>query len=75
MPRYYIGIREVHVSHRLVQAENANQAVELAGDTPEEFLEYSHTLDKETWTTEEIPSEKSSLSNTHYQVGGDHIGG
>ena len=50
--KYTVLIREVHVSHRLVEADSEKEAIEKAGDSDEVYLEYSHTLDKSTWTVE-----------------------
>lgn len=55
MPVYYVGIREVHVSTRQVIAASPEEAMELAGDSEEVMCEYSHTLDKETWSVERDP--------------------
>lgn len=50
---YRVGIREVHVSYRLVWAKDEEEALELAGDQgEEEIVEYSHTLSKDNWTVE-----------------------
>lgn len=54
MPKFNVLIREVHVSHREVEAETEAEAMKLAEDAEEHFLEYSHTLDRETWTVEKI---------------------
>jgi hypothetical protein len=45
--RYTISIREVHVSHRQVEAGSIDEAISKAtnGDYELELLEYSHTLD------------------------------
>ena len=56
MPKYKVLIREVHVSHRIVEAKDEKDAIEEAGGGEETYLEYSHTLDPDTWTVEEIPS-------------------
>lgn len=52
MKTYIVLIREVHISHRKVQAESEEEAKKLAPDSEETYLEYSHTLDEETWTVE-----------------------
>jgi len=57
MPKYKVLIREVHVSHRIVEAKDEKDAIEEAGGGEETYLEYSHTLDPDTWTVEEIPSD------------------
>lgn len=54
MKKYWVAIREVHVSHREVEAESREEAMELAEDAEESFLEYSHTMDREHWTVEEM---------------------
>jgi len=54
MKRFYVAIREVHVSHREVEAETREEAIRLAEDAEETFLEYSHTLDSEHTTVEEM---------------------
>lgn len=55
MKKYCVYIREVHVSHRFVEANSPEEAKDLAGDEACSYLEYSHTLDKDTWTVEEAP--------------------
>lgn len=57
MPKYIVGIREVWVSSREVWASCPEEAILLAGDESETFDEYSHTLDKETWSVEEVKDE------------------
>jgi hypothetical protein len=57
MPKYNVMIREVHVSHRTVEAEDEKEAIEQAGGGTETYLEYSHTLDPDTWTVEKIEEE------------------
>lgn len=50
---YRVGIREVHVSQRLVWARDEEEALGIAGDQgEEEIVEYSHTMSKDTWTVE-----------------------
>lgn len=53
MKTYIVQIREVHISHREVEAESAKEALEQAGGGEETFLEYSHTLDPRLWTVQE----------------------
>ena len=45
--RFTVAIREVHVSHRDVEADNYADAVKQAvdGNYDNELLEYSHTTD------------------------------
>lgn len=52
MPKFNVLIREVHVSHREVEAPTKEEAMKVASDAEEHFLEYSHTLDQDTWTVE-----------------------
>lgn len=54
MPKFNVLIREVHVSHREVEAKDESEAMELAGDAEEHYCEYSHTLDRDTWTVEKV---------------------
>lgn len=48
MPRFEVGLREVHVSTRVVEAETAEEALNLVlgGEGEEVSCEYSHTLDE-----------------------------
>jgi hypothetical protein len=59
---FYIGIREVHVSTRAVEAESEEEALALivngVEDGEEVICEYSRTLDPDTWTVEEAPNSK-----------------
>ena len=55
MKLWRVLIREVHVSHRLVEACSIQEAMEKAGDGEETYMEYSHTLPKNTWTAEVEP--------------------
>lgn len=57
MPRYNVGIREVHVSTVVVVAKDEEEALKKAGTGDFEFdqidLEYSHNLDPDVWSVEE----------------------
>lgn len=55
--KYLVAIREVHVSHREIEADSPDDAIEKVfyGDGEEVLCEYSHTLDSDTWTVEEVP--------------------
>lgn len=55
MKTYIVQIREVHISHREVEAESAKEALEQAGflQGEETFREYSHALDPRLWTVQE----------------------
>ena len=56
MAEYYVLVREVHVSYRRVEASSPEEAKKVAqeGGGEDSHLEYSHTLDPETWTVEEV---------------------
>lgn len=61
MPRYLIGVKEVHVVKiETPDLENEEAAKEYANQQIEEGLEeeveYSHTLDPDEWSVEEISS-------------------
>ncbi len=60
--KYHVGIQEVHVSTREVEAESPEQAKELAGDLGTEVLiEYNHTMSEDTWSVEVLPREVDQL--------------
>jgi len=64
--RYIVGVREVHVRHYAVTAENEEQAKafvnELAADVTDlEYEEYSHQMDRDTWSVEESTEEEKSV--------------
>ena len=53
--RYFlVGVREVHVSTILIEAYNKEEAKRLVGEGEEIYLEYSHTLDQNLWSVEEV---------------------
>lgn len=59
MPKYHVGIREVHVVTVSVEAKSEEEALKKAGSILEEGLdeidqEYSHTLDPDTWSVERV---------------------
>ena len=56
MAKYYIGIREVHVSTVTVEADSEEEAMDLAADAAGEevMLEYSHTMDRSHFTVERV---------------------
>lgn len=65
--RYIVGVREVHVRHYAVMAENEEEAKDLVNErasqvTDLDFCEYSHELDRETWSVEEDVTEEKSVS-------------
>ena len=56
MPKYYVLVQEVHDSYREVEADSPKEAIAKVAEAVEDFeegrLEFSHTLDTDTWTTE-----------------------
>lgn len=53
--RYLIGVREVHVSMREVEAYSEEEALNMADDIScEVSCEYSYTMDKDNWSIEVI---------------------
>lgn len=55
MPKYTVLVREVHVSHMVVEADSPEEAIKKIkdGDGDEATCEYSHTLDSETWSVDD----------------------
>jgi hypothetical protein len=58
---YIIGVREVRVRHYSVQAENEDEAKDLIYEMATcvvdiEMEEFSHQLDRDTWSVEEVPN-------------------
>lgn len=60
MTQYLIGIQEVHYSWRRIEADSLEEALHDAGGATEEYLEYSHTMDTDTWITEVVPTQGES---------------
>ena len=56
MPIYRVGVQEVHVSTIVIEAASKNEALQLVsdGEGDELILEYSHTLDENLWSAEEV---------------------
>ncbi len=55
--KYLVGIQEIHVRTVEVEAESAREARSMAGNAPpgdEINVEYSHTLNENTWTVEGV---------------------
>jgi hypothetical protein len=50
MPLFKVLIQEVHISYRMVEADSSGEAKEKAAECEEYDLEFSHTLDTETWS-------------------------
>ena len=44
MKKYEVQVPEVHVSYRVVEAENEAEAIKLGMDADETDFSYSHTL-------------------------------
>lgn len=61
MKFYTVLLREVHIQPVQILAESKQNAIELvkagSGEFMNDLLEYSHTLDTETWTVEEAKKE------------------
>lgn len=58
MKKYNVAVREVYISHREVEVPDGTSLEEIlkaAEDFEDDYLEYSHTLDSEYTTIEEIP--------------------
>jgi hypothetical protein len=58
MKKYNVAVREVHISHREVEVPDdasREEILKAAEDFEDDYLEYSHTLDSEYTTIEEIP--------------------
>lgn len=62
MKTYLVGIREVHVRHMRVRATSINDAIVQAeaGECTCDLFEFSHVMDKDSWSVEEIPPRKKS---------------
>lgn len=60
MKTFTVFVREVHVQEIKVEAKDAEDAMQRVargeGDAVDNSLEYSHTLDRDTWTAEEDPA-------------------
>lgn len=63
MKNFIITRREVWTSGVLVTANTQEEAIKIVEDCGgtelDGLLEYSHTLDTDTWTTEEISEEEA----------------
>jgi hypothetical protein len=65
---YIVGVREIHVRHYSVEAEDPEQAKTLVNDRAPgvvdlSFQEYSHELKPDTWSVEEIPDKQPSTNH------------
>lgn len=56
MPKYMVGVKEMHIQYIEVEAQDMDDAVEKArqGDGTEKEIEYSCTLDSDDWTVNEV---------------------
>lgn len=58
MTKYFVYVREVHVQTVEVEAKDEDEAIDKVKDGEGEYLddalEYSHCLDADTWTVEEV---------------------
>lgn len=57
MPKYLVSKREVHIYYVEVEADSPTEALSAVADghgEPMGFTEYSHPLDPETWSVEEV---------------------
>lgn len=56
--KYIVGVREVHVQYVSVEADSIEEAIAKAEDGCEGDetlqLEYSHTMDSDSWSVEEV---------------------
>ena len=59
MPQFIVSVREVHIQGVKLEAKNREEAIRRVrlgeGLYLDNCLEYSHTLDPESWTVEEVP--------------------
>ena len=52
MKTFIVNVREVHVAHVRVKADSEDQAIDLVRDGEGDYLDrldYSETLDSDTW--------------------------
>jgi len=58
MPEYIVAMREVHIQPVRVTAESPEEAIAITADGGGDFIEggfeFSHTLDRDLWTVEEV---------------------
>lgn len=68
--KFFVLVREVHVSYMLVEADTKESALAKVADGEGErrMMEYSHTLDKETWTVEKMQPEGSEEEEEEEEV-------
>ncbi len=75
MPKFIVSVREVHVQPYEVEAQDKEAAIKVVrdggGDIDDGAFEYSHTLDPEFWTVEEVPvdlDEQEQVDNYERQL-------
>lgn len=58
MKEYIVNVREVHIQMVSVEAESPEEAILIVagggGEYLDDSLEYSHALDREYWTVDEM---------------------
>ena len=63
MREFIVNVREVHIQMVRIGAKDKEEAKEKVvageGDYLDDTLEYSHTLDSDYWTVEEVKDEES----------------
>jgi len=54
--KYRVLVREVHMAHHEVSASSKEEAIKIVkdGESCEDHIEYSHTMDDDTWEVEEV---------------------
>lgn len=63
MPKFRVGVREVHLAYYEVEADSPSQALEKVSEGECEDLEeieYSDTLNQETWLVENLETKEVS---------------
>jgi hypothetical protein len=58
MKKFRVLVREVHIQPTIIEADSKEEALKKVfdgeGELDTQGFEYSHTLDTDTWTVEEI---------------------
>lgn len=64
MPRYIVGVKEVHVQEIVIEADSKEGAIfEIEGGAGEERnLEYDYTLDSDEWSISQLDDEEQPLT-------------
>jgi hypothetical protein len=63
MSQFIVEVREVHISHRSIEAEDQDQAVLMVeeGEGEEVYLEFSDTKDKSTWSVRKVAADSPTF--------------